>query len=260
MGARSDVVGPTAAGSTRFGPLRAWAGLMLKPRATFGALSQARHAWGWVPVVLMIGVTVLTVWARSYADSQYFFKDQLAYYSQHPESATYAPTQPVFAPMMTLVMRGATELAELSGSWALWAVGLYVVAILAGQRATTFGAMVKLTLWSWVPYIIRGLLQSGYMVIATDPIFNAGLAGLVLDNTPPTMGDYSFVMIPRQTRLWGTALAYVDIYLFWHMACVVAGLGAYSRLSRRQAWIVVTSIALVWMAIRVALDFWQYKY
>ena len=244
----------------RLGALPAWAGMLFKPRSTLDLMSRARRAGAWLPAVLMIVVVMLSAYAGSHADSYYFYQDQLEFYAQNPENARFAPTQPTFAPLMTILIRMGERLAVLFGSWALWAVALYLICIFTGQRDATFGAMVKLTLWSWMPYIVRGLLQSGYMFLAHDPIFNPGLSGLVLDNTPPPMGQYDYVMIPRQTRLLGTALSYVDIYLFWHVALVLTGLPIFTKLSRKQACFAVVGIALVWTALRVALNFWQYKY
>lgn len=241
-------------------PLRTWFGMLFKPRATLVRMSRARRAGAWLPAVMMIAIMLLSVYARSYADSQYFYEEQLVYHAQHPENAAFAPLKPTFAPVMTILIRIGERLAGLFGAWVLWALGLYLIAILAGQRDATFGAMFKLTLWSWLPYIVRGLLQSGYMFFAHDPIFNPGLSGLLVDNTPPSMGQYAYVMIPRSDRLWATVLAYFDIYLVWHLALVRIGLPCFTQLPRKWAWIVVGGMALVWTALRVWIDFSQYKY
>ncbi|MBN2391201.1 MAG: YIP1 family protein, partial [Anaerolineae bacterium] len=201
------------------GLLRVLTGMIFKPRTTLARLIHAYCAW--LPAVLMVVVVILTTYAGSHADSYYFYQDQLEFYAQSPENARFAPTQPTFVPLMTILIRIGERLAVLFGSWALWAVALYLMCIFTGQRNATFGAMVKLTLWSWMPYIVQGLLQSAYMFLTHDPIFNPGLSGLVLDNTPPAMGLYDYMMIPRQTRLWGTVLSYVDVYLFWHIALVL---------------------------------------
>jgi len=260
METKSHPIQSAATVAPKLGPLRAWAGMLFKPRATLERMSRARRAAAWLPAVLMIVVVMLTVYAGSHADSYYFYQEQLEFYAQNPENARFAPTQPTFAPLMTILIRMGERLAVLFGSWALWAVALYLICIFTGQRDATFGTMVKLTLWSWTPYIVRGLLQSAYMFLTHDPIFNPGLSGLVLDNAPPPMGQYEYVMVPRQTRLLGTALSYVDVYLFWHVALVLTGVPIFTKLSRKQAWFVAGGIALMWLALRVTLDFWQYKY
>jgi len=260
METRSHPIESASNVTPRLGPLRLWIGMLLKPRATLDTLSRGRRAWVWAPAVAMIIFVMLTTYTRSHADSYYFFQDQLNFYAQNPENTRFAPAQPIFAPLMTILIRIGARLAILFGSWALWAVALYLICIFAGQRDATFGTMVKLTLWGWMPYSVQGLLQSGYMFLTHDPIFNPGLSGLVLDNTPPAMGQYEYMMIPRQTRLWGTVLSYVDVYLFWHVVLLLTGVSVFTRLSRKQAWLTVGGIALVWMALRAALDFWQYKY
>lgn len=261
MEAQSHPVAAALPVKSRLGPLRAWFGLLFKPRATLERMSRARRVAAWLPAVLMIGVVTLTTWAHSYAYGHYLYADQAAYYAQHPEYAAFAPPMPTFAPMLTILIRIAERLAGLFGEWALWAVELYLICILAGQRDATFGATLKLTLWSWLPYIVRGLLQSAYMFLMRDPLFNPGLSGLLVDNTPPAMGQFEYVtMVPRATRLWGTALAYFDIYLVWHLALLWIGLPFFTRLPRKWAWLVVSGIAVVWIALRVWIDFSRYRY
>ena len=260
MEAQSHPVASASTVALRLGPLHAWFSMLFKPRTTLERMSRARRAGAWLPAVFMIAVVLITTYARSYADSLYFHEDQLAYYTQHPENAAFAPLKPTFAPMMTILIRIGERLAGLFGAWALWAVGLYLICIFAGQRDATFGATLKLTLWSWLPYIVRGLLQSAYMLLTHDPLFNPGLSGLLVDNTPPSMGQFEYVMVLRSARLWGTALAYFDIYLVWHLALLGIGLPFFTKLPRKWAWLVVGGIAVVWIALRVWIDFSRYRY
>lgn len=248
--------GEAVAASPRWG--RELLGVLVRPRVTLGRLGQ-RRAGEWALAVLAVAVVLLTVYAHSYADSYYFYEEQARYYAEHPEAGPAGMLAPRFAPLATVLIRMGERLARLLGAWALWGVGLYVAGALLSSEAPG-GAVVRLLLWSWLPYIVRGLVQAAYMALSHDPIFNPGLSGLLVDNTPPAMGQFEYVMVPRSARLGATVLSYVDVYLVWHLALLLIGLPRFTKVPRKWAWVIVPAIALLWIGVNVALDFARYKY
>ncbi|MBN1262346.1 MAG: YIP1 family protein [Anaerolineae bacterium] len=239
---------------------RTLAGLIVRPRATFAGLSRGQQAGTGVLVALLVVAAILLTFARTYADCQYFYQDQLAYFERHPEQLPRGGIQFITPPLITNLIRVGERLAAMVGSWALWSAGLYLACIFGGQREVKFGAMLKLALWSWLPYLVRSVLQGGYMLLTYDPIFNPGLAGLALDNTPPSMGQYTYTMTPRATRLLGTALSYVDIYLCWHAALLYLGLNRFTNLAKKRAGMIIAALLLLWIAIRVGVEMAHYRY
>ncbi len=251
---------PAASAPPKPGLLRAIVGMLFKPCAMLSTFSQTQGVWAWVPAVCMIMIVLLITYSKSYADSWYFYEDQMAYYTQNPEMARFAPEKPASAPLMTNLIRVGERLAGLLASWVFWSGGLMLVCLFASKSDVRFGTILKLVLWSWLPYIVRGLLQSGYMAVTHDPIFNPGLSGLLVDNTPPSIGQYEYTMVPRSTRFGATLLGYVDIYLFWHIALLVIGVPKFTKFSRKWAWMVVLALTVAWIALRVWVDFARYKY
>lgn len=64
---------------------------------------------------------------------------------------------------------------------------LYLVLILLGHNEVAFGSVWTLVLWSSLPLVLRGILQSAYMTILERPVYNQHLSGLVVENRPPPM-------------------------------------------------------------------------
>ncbi len=242
------------------GFLEAVARLIVRPETTLAHLDSDRYLSAWLPVLIVLAVAVASTVARSYADSRYFYEDQIRYYTQHPEFGPAGRITLVMPPIGTVMIRIGEQVAGLLGSWALWTAAFYVMSVASARGHATFTAAVRLTLWSWIPYAIRGLLQIVYMLLAHDPIFNPGLSSLVIDNAPPSMGDYEYVMVPRSARLWGAVLSYVDIYLFWHLLLVWLGMPTLTKLSRKWTWLIILLATAMWIGIRLLVEVRRYRY
>jgi len=131
-------------------------------------------------------------------------------------------------------------------SWLLWGGALYVMTVFMG-RSSGFGQMFRLTVWTWLPYAVRGLVQTIYILATRQPIVNAGLSGLVVDRNvvsplPPGPGQLALAGI----------LGRVDLYLVWQVALLVLGLAVLTNLPRRKAfiatlviWAVLTLLSIV---------------
>ncbi|HHX44250.1 MAG TPA: hypothetical protein GX714_09740 [Chloroflexi bacterium] len=152
------------------------------------------------------------------------------------------------SPLAGLVLPALGSTAGLVVNWLLWSGVLYVIGTMVGGR-NTFGHMLHMIIWTWVPYGVRGILQAGYIWITKEPIAHQGLSGLVAAETAsmgvsltPSMG----------TVVLQSLLGRVDIYLFWHVALVVVGLVTVAHLSQRKAltlalasWVLLTLLGLL---------------
>ncbi len=112
METHSHPVASTAIVASRLGPLRVWFGMLLKPRATLERMSRARRISAWLPAVLMSAVVFLATYAHSYAYGHYLYTDQMAYYTQHPEYATFAP--PLTTTLTVKVSAGPDDISRPS--------------------------------------------------------------------------------------------------------------------------------------------------
>jgi hypothetical protein len=208
-------------------------------------LDKVRKSGWWIPALLSVLVVVVLVFVQSRADCQHIYQIQLDYYAQHPEQPG-CPTEAPSPPTMTLVLRAGGRVFGTIATWLVWAGGLYLAVIVLGQHGLSFGILLKLVLWSWAPYVVRGLIQIVYMWLSDDPIYNPGLSGLVIDHAPPPLGGGQRYVMPTHVQLALAALlSRLDVYLVWQLSLVLGGLGTASKLSRKQTALVTLVIWLV---------------
>jgi len=104
--------------------------------------------------------------------------------------------------------------------------------------------------WTWLPYVLRGLLQTVYILASGQTIANPGLSGLVLENRPIR----EMVVAPPSPgqTLLAALLSRVDLFLIWNLILLVIGVTVVTRLPRRKAvlvtlgvWVLLTAVSLL---------------
>ena len=223
-------------------------GIIVRPRATLLALSENARSWWGVPTVLLVAVVILSVVAYSYADCQYVHRLELEQYRSSGSQAT-RPPEPPTPLLITIAIRAGGRLLSQSVSWFAWSIALYLIVVLMGESEVSFGRVWKLLMWSSIPYVVRGVLQSGTMLLAKKPIYNQALSGLVVDHTPPPPMTFSYVIPTKNELILASILERMDIYLLWHMALLVIGLTTLTGFSRKKALGVTLGIWLVFTLI-----------
>jgi len=122
-------------------------------------------------------------------------------------------------------------------TWLIWGGMLYLVSVFLG-RSSHFSQMFHLVVWAWVPYAIRGLVQTIVLLVTKQPVVNAGLSSLVLEPSSTVM------VMPSVTQLaLASVLSRVDVYLVWNLALLTLGLMVFTNLPRRKA---LTATLIVW--------------
>lgn len=221
------------------------------PPKRLGLASLRKHRC-WFVLVGTVATIVLAAFMRSWADCRYFYQAELAYYLAHPAPFDFQPQQ-ASIPVLTVFIRIGGQLLHTAAAWVAWTAGLYLIGLLLGQREVRIGTMLKVVAWSWLPFVVRALMQSIYMWLARDPIFNPGLSGLVWDNTPPPPGGgYRYVMPTRSQECWAAVLEQVDVYLFCHVALVYSGLRSETGYPPKKALMTASIVALVLGALSLA--------
>jgi hypothetical protein len=189
----------------------------------------------------------LGVQAFTYADAnaEYLYQSQLEFYESMPEEERgpmMRPPERRSTPMVTVFVRFLGLIVGTVVTWLIWAGALYLLGIFFGQNGATFGALFAMTVWAWVPYVARNLVQAVYMFATKDAIYNQGLSGLVLDQAPPTMFSSFQPYIPPSTRdlLLAKVLERVDLYGFWNVILLIFGVYAFTKIGRRKSiWLTV---------------------
>lgn len=152
-------------------------------------------------------------------------------------------------PLLITVLPAIQRVASVWIGWLIWAGGLSLLSALTGGK-TSFRPLWPLVVWAWLPFALRGLLQSAYILATGTLIENPGLSGLVLPQEHPA-GVLAAPPGPGLLAL-KSFLGQIDLFLFWNLALLAIGLAVASRLTRRKAlslvlglWLVLTLIGLL---------------
>lgn len=247
-------VAATDAPSKQTGLFRLLAGALIKPKATMVALRKSRWTWWAIPAFLILTVTILTVVAYSYAHCRYIFQLEMDHYASSANQGGRVPS-PITPLPITMGIRVAGRVVSTGVAWIAWSGALYLALILLGHNGVGFGSVWTLVLWAWMPYAVRGVLQSVFMTLARRPVYNDGLSGLVVDHTPPPLASFDYVIPTTNEQALASFLARLDVYLIWQLALMVVGAMALARLSRRKAVAVVVGIWLVFALVALIPQF-----
>ncbi|MGC9468905.1 MAG: YIP1 family protein [Anaerolineae bacterium] len=219
------------------GPLAIAIGLVTRPRTTWSTLYDARNRWLWVPALLVLVLTTLGAYAFVRADAGYRYDQALAWYERQPEGQLRSPELQVPTADLILNRAGAQSLGVLA-RWAVWAALLFAVSRLGGARPLTPADAATLTLWGWVPYAFRGLVQLAYTAVTRTPIYNPGIAGMLVDNTPPSLMGFRYTAPTGREHAVSALLAGVDIFSLWQSVLMAKGLVTFTQLPHKRARVI----------------------
>ena len=235
--------------------LKLLVGVLLRPRATFTHLRENQPRSWIVPALLIVLCIMLPVFASRSA-SQQIVDPGMNMGMQEEPMAVYkgeviiegggAPMPETPAqPLALTLLKAAGSLVSLPLTWLLWGGALYLASVFLG-RSSGFAPMFRLTVWTWIPYAVRGLLQAVFIWISGQTINNKGFAGYVLDSAVPQM----ITPGPGKLALAGI-LGRVDLFLVWNLILLVIGLMAFTKLPRRKALVAVLVIWAVFALLSI---------
>ncbi len=241
----------------RRGFLRLLLGTLIRPMATMRALSrQKRRWWGLIALLALVALSA-QAYAYAAANAEHLYQSQLNFYESMPEEERgpyMQPPQRLSTPMITVVVRLLGSVVGTVVTWLIWAGALYLLGIFFGQNSAKFGGLFAMTLWAWVPYVVRNFIQAIYMFVTNETIYNQGLSGLAYDQAPPTMFSsfQPYVAPSTGDLLLARALGRVDVYAVWNVALLIAGVHAFTQLGRRKSiwltvglWLLFTALSLL---------------
>ena len=241
----------------RRGLLRLLWGMIVKPRATLEYLRErGRRTW-WLPALLAVLLAILPILVAAPITAQQSREAIAAAQEQMPEQMRQEMSEEEMeqamsmtaSPLLTTVFPAVGGVVVLAVGWLVWAGALYLAGMALGGRST-FGQMFCMVVWTWLPYALRGLLQTVYILASGQIIANPGLSGLVQETrsiseivvAPPSMGQMVLVAF----------LSRIDLFLVWNFILLVIGVTVTTRLSRRKAalvtlgvWLLLTALSLL---------------
>ncbi len=239
------------------GILRLLWGMVVRPRSTMEYLNEhGKRAW-WVPALLGLLLVLLPILAAAPITARQSREAFLAVQEQMPEQfgTQQDPAQMEQAmsiatsPLLTTVFPAVGGVLWRVVVWLVWAGALYLTGTALGGRST-FGALFRMVVWAWLPYALRGLLQTIYIAVSGQIIANRGLSGLV--QQPQSVGEIFTAPPSLGQTLCAAGLAQIDLFLVWNLILLVIGVTVTTHLPKRRAvlltlgvWVLLTAIGLI---------------
>jgi hypothetical protein len=235
-------------------------GMIVRPRATLETLNERGGPTWWVPALLaalmivlpvIVGIPIRTRETREamLAAQEQFGEQQDQEMSAEEQAQMEQAMSVAASPLITAVFPAVGGVVVRVLSWLVWAGALYLAGMTLGGRST-FGQMFRMVVWTWLPYALRGLIQTIYIVISGQIIANQGLSGFVRgQQTVEEM--VAAPLSPGQTFL-AAFLSKVDLYLIWNLILLVIGVKVITHLPRRKAIVVTLGVWVLMTALGLA--------
>lgn len=212
--------------------------------ATALAEIAAYPRWRWLlPVILLIGAmiasTVLTG-PLTVEQAQQAVQQQLATLSAEQAEMARAQIARLQQPQVLLATAIGTGLIGLLLSWLMASAILYFGVLIAGGDVSFTGLFATLP-WTWLPFALRDVVQTGYILYKNELIANPGLSYFVSTGK----------LVEDAGNLLYNVLARVDLFTLWHLALVFVVLWVLPRFSKGKAFVLVLVYAALSLGLRL---------
>jgi hypothetical protein len=211
---------------------------LFRPREIFPAITDQLSDTWLTPLLILTATALLAVIVAGPlrqaaaqaaqtalpADFQYYTPEQQAQFLQAQAATSGATFAYVFPALVGLL--------RVWLGWLVLGALLHLALTLLGGR-WTMRSMLNMVAWSGLPFAVRDLVHSGYMLFSHRLIASPGLAGLVGTDTG-TLG-----------LLVGALLGLFDLYLLWHVALLVIGIRSSTDPGSRKAWTSILAAQVV---------------
>jgi hypothetical protein len=234
--------------------------MVVRPRATLEYLDEQRRRTWWVPAILAVLLLLLSVVVaapittrqtrEAVQASQEQLRERMGTEMSAEQQAQIEQSMSIAAsPLITVAFPAVTSVIGRVVGWLVWAGALYLAGMALGGQST-FGQMFRTVVWTWLPFVLRTLIQVIYILASGQLIANPGLSGIVgetrpiaeMVRAPPDMGQMFLKAL----------LSKVDLYLLWNLALVAIGVAVVAHLPRRKAvlvtlgvWLLLTAMSLL---------------
>jgi len=249
-----------AASPERRGLPRLLWGMIVRPRATLEYLNEHGGRTWWLPTLLVVLMIILprlvaapiTVQQarEAFLATQEQMGDQLGTEMSAEQQAQMEQAMSMAAsPLITVVFPAVGSVVAVVVGWLVWAGALYLAGTVMGGRST-FGQLFRMVVWAWLPYALRGLLQTIYILVSGQLIANPGLSGFVQENRP--VGEMVFAPPSPGHMILVALMSKVDLFLVWNLILLVIGVMVTARLPRPKTalvtlgvWVLLTVMSLL---------------
>ena len=212
--------------------------------ATALAEIAAYPRWRWVlPVILLIGAMIASIVLTgplTVEQTQQAVQQQLATLPAEQAEMARAQIARLQQPQVLLATAIGTGLIGLLLSWLMASAFLYFGVLIAGGDVSFTGLFATLP-WIWLPFALRDVVQTGYILYKNELIANQGLSYFVSTGKP----------VEDAGKLLYNVLARVDLFTLWHLALVFVVLWVLPRFSKGKAFVLVLVYAALSLGLRL---------
>jgi len=226
-------------------------GTLFRPRFTFpnilGQIAGARRGSTWQVPLLLLTVTGLvlvfvTGWLQGLNPPAPELSPDFQYLSPEQQTQMMQALQMRQGPVFRYVFPALTAILGVWIGWLLVGGLLHLLMTLQGGRGDASPAL-NLVAWSSLPYAVRDLVQTIYLVITHKLIASPGLSGFI---AAEAIGANLFL---------AKVLALVDLYLLWRLILMTLGAKAATGLSTGKAFTSALISLLIVLLLQVGLGY-----
>lgn len=202
-----------------------------------------RRSW-WLPAVLCIAAALLYLYVSldyTVAEAQKQIEIQLGTMPPDQVEAARPMMERFTSPAFIFGSAAVTSILGLFLAWGVAVAIFYFGAALAGPNVP-LAKLWPATVWTWLPFALRGFLQSAWTLVSGKPILYPGLAFLVA--TGDTTAD--------QTNPLFAATAQMDLFALWHLLLVYLLFRVVARMGAVGSFILTLIYAAIALGLRVA--------
>jgi hypothetical protein len=212
--------------------------------ATALAEIAAYPRWRWLlPVILLIGAMIASIVLTgplTVEQTQQAVQQQLATLPAEQAEMARVQIARLQQPQVLLATAIGTGLIGLLLSWLMASAVLYFGVLIAGGDVSFTGLFATLP-WTWLPFALRDVVQTGYILYKNELIANPGLSYFVSTGK----------LVEDAGNLLYNVLARVDLFTLWHLALVFVVLWVLPRFSKGKAFVLVLVYAALSLGLRL---------
>lgn len=216
--------------------------LVDRPQDAFAQIAR-RPGRGWfVPLlVLVVGLAILMAVSAPYAAAvtQEALDRQMTSLSAEQAEMVRAQAGRFTTPLVVGLTGWFGSVASTAFGIFLAAGILYFLALVSGGEGE-FGPTLGATLWAWIPFGLRTLVQAAVVAAQRGLIVNQGLSYLV------SVGD----PLKDARNVVYVLLSQVDLFSLWHLVLVYAASRSLFRFGRNKAALVTVLYAAINLLFR----------
>lgn len=234
-------------------------GVIVRPRQTFASITE-EGGRGWVlmaTIALLMTVLPILVAApittREIRENMATIQELQPQFGAMPPGANEQALQIATSPLTTTLFPAVGAIVGLIAGWLIWAGAIHLGGVMMGGQ-NSFPRLFHVVVWSWLPFSLRGLLQTIVIGITGELIRNPGLSGFVTQDRSLS----EVIAAPPGTGrlILQSFLGRIDIFLVWNLVLLSIGVMVVARFSRKKAvlltlgaWVILTGLSLIPVAI-----------